>query len=61
LRQLDALLTWLRQHSIQSNLPKCEFGSKEVTYLGFHLTESGNLLGANKLQEVQKMTPPTTV
>ncbi len=40
LKQLDALLSQLRQQGIKINLPKCEFSSKEVAYLGFRLTES---------------------
>jgi hypothetical protein len=35
LEQLDALLRQLMKHKIKVNLPKCELGSKEVTYLGF--------------------------
>jgi hypothetical protein len=35
LEQLDALLHQLMKHRIKVNLPKCELGSKEVTYLGF--------------------------
>ncbi len=33
--QLYSLLAQLCQYGIKINLPKCEFGSKEVTYLGF--------------------------
>jgi hypothetical protein len=40
LKQLNALLSQPRQQGIKINLPKCEFGSKEVAYLGFRLTES---------------------
>jgi len=57
MRQLDTLLTQLRQHGIKINL----FGSKEVAYLGFHITVSSILPGADKLQEVQKTTLPTTI
>jgi len=59
--QLDHLLVWLRQHDIKINIPKCEFESKEVAYLGFRLTEARILPCADKLQEVWKTRPPTTV
>jgi hypothetical protein len=44
LEQLDALLSRLMQHGIKINLLKCEFGSKEVAYLGSQLTEFSILL-----------------
>ncbi len=40
LEQLDALLHQLMKHRIKVNLPKCELGSKEVTYLGFWFTNA---------------------
>jgi len=60
LGQLDSLLTCLQQHWININLPKCEFSSKEVAYMGFCLTKSGILPGT-KLQEVRKNPLPFTV
>jgi hypothetical protein len=33
---LDQVLQRLVQHNIKINLQKCFFGSKEVSYLGFH-------------------------
>jgi hypothetical protein len=36
---LDQVLQRLVQHRIKINLQKCFFGSKEVSYLGFRLTE----------------------
>ncbi len=37
----------LVQHNIKINLQKCFFGSKEVSYLGFRLTEQGILPGTD--------------
>ncbi len=36
---LNQVLERLVQHNIKINLQKCIFGSKEVSYLGFGLTE----------------------
>jgi hypothetical protein len=36
---LDQVLQCLVQHHVKINLQKCFFGSKEVSYLGFRLTE----------------------
>ncbi len=38
---LGQVLGRLVQHNIIINLQKCVFGSKEVSYLGFRLTEEG--------------------
>ncbi len=40
---LDQVLQRLVQHNIKINLQKCFFGRKEVSYLGFRLTEQGIL------------------
>ena len=58
---LDQLLQRLVQHRIKINLEKCEFGSKNVAYLGFHLTEKGILPGEDKLKAVAQANPPSNV
>ncbi len=50
---LDKVLQRLVQHNIKINLQKCFFGSKEVSYLGFRLTEQGILPGTDKLKAVK--------
>jgi hypothetical protein len=55
---LDQDLQRLVQHNIKINLQKCFFGSKEVSYLGFHLTEQGILPGTDKLKAVKNTPPP---
>jgi hypothetical protein len=47
-------------HNIKINLQKCVFGSKEVSYLGFHLTEEGIKPGIDKLKAVKNAPPPQT-
>jgi hypothetical protein len=54
---LVKVLKRLVEDNIKINLQKCFFGSKEVCYLGFRLTEQGILPGTDKLQAV-KNTPP---
>ena len=55
---LDLLLQRLVKHNVKLNLQKCEFGSKNVAYLGFRLTEEGVKPGADKLKAVEKAIPP---
>ena len=61
LRQLDQVLERLVQHNVKINLAKCEFGSKNVAYLGFRLTEEGVKPGADKLKAVEQAPPPSNV
>jgi hypothetical protein len=58
---LDQVLQRLVQHNIKINLQKCFFGSKEVSYLGFRLTEQGILSGMDKLKAVKSTPPPANV
>ena len=61
LTTLDELFTRLQAHNLKVNLNKCVFGSKEVMYLGFHLTESGIKPGIDKLKAVKQTLPPKNV
>jgi len=61
LRTLEEVLSRLVQNGIKINLEKCIFGSKEVSYLGFRLTEEGIKPGIDKLKAVAQVTPPTSV
>ncbi|MFN9940759.1 MAG: reverse transcriptase domain-containing protein, partial [bacterium] len=45
---LSKVLQHLVTHNIKINLQKCVFGSKEVSYLGFRLTEQGIIPGTDK-------------
>ncbi len=58
---LGQVLKHLVQHNIKINFQKCVFGSKEVSYLGFCLTEEGIKPGTDKLKAVKNAPPPTNV
>jgi hypothetical protein len=58
---LGQVLQHLVQHNIKINLQKCVFGSKEVSYLGFRLTEEGIKPGTDKLKAVKNAPPPLNV
>jgi Reverse transcriptase (RNA-dependent DNA polymerase) len=61
LATLDQVLHRLVSHNIKINIQKCLFGSKEVSYLGFHLTEEGIKPGIDKLKAVKNAPPPSSV
>ncbi len=58
---LGQVLQHLVQHNMKINLQKCVFGSKEVSYLGFRLTEEGIKPGTDKLKAVKNAPPPSNV
>ena len=58
---LQLLFDRLRVANLKLNLPKCNFGSDNVTYLGFRLTPQGILPGTDKLAAVKNATPPINV
>ena len=63
-RQLDILeqlFQRLVQHGIKVNLDKCVFGNKNVSYLGFRLTDKGILPGMDKLKAIRDVPPPADV
>ena len=60
-QDLKALFLRLRQANLKLNLKKCEFGAKEVSYLGFQLTPQGVRPGRDKLKCVRDAPPPTDV
>jgi hypothetical protein len=57
LATLNEVLQRLVTHNIKINLQKCVFGSKEVSYLGFCLTEEGIKPGIDKLKAVKMPHP----
>jgi len=61
LQSLDQLFERLQAHNLKVNLKKCVFGSKDVMYLGFHLTEAGIKPGIDKLKAVKETLPPKNV
>ena len=59
--QLQQLFNRFRAHGLKANLKKCIFGSKNVSYLGFRLTENGIKPGIDKLKAVRMATPPKNI
>ncbi|MDP2789023.1 MAG: reverse transcriptase family protein, partial [bacterium] len=57
-RDLQKLFDCLRKTGLKVNLKKCNFGSNNVSYLGFRLTPAGILPGVDKLQAVRDALPP---
>ena len=51
----------MRNANLKVNLKKCEFGSDNVSYLGYRLTPEGILPGSDKLKAVRDSEPPKTV
>ena len=60
-KQLHDLFQRLQAHGLKINLKKCVFGSKDVLYLGFRLTEQGIKPGSCKLKAVAQTKPPSNV
>ncbi len=61
LEALDRVFDRLKSHKVKINLPKCEFGSDDVAYLGFRLTKDGIKPGTDKLKAVRDTQPPSSV
>jgi hypothetical protein len=61
LATLNEVLQRLVTHNIKINLQKCVFGTKEVSFLGFRLTEEGIKPGIDKLKAVKNTPPPSNV
>jgi hypothetical protein len=61
LAMLNQVLSRLVQHNIKINLQKCIFRSKEVSSLGFRLTEEGIKAGTDKLKIFKNPPPPSSV
>jgi Reverse transcriptase (RNA-dependent DNA polymerase)/RNase H-like domain found in reverse transcriptase/gag-polyprotein putative aspartyl protease len=59
--QLQQLFQRLQAHGLKINLKKCVFGSKDVLYLGFRLTQEGIKPGQCKLKAVAQTKPPVSV
>jgi hypothetical protein len=59
--QMEKLFCRLRNTGLKANLKKCEFGSTNVSYLGYRLTPLGILPGSDKLKAVRDSEPPKNV
>ena len=58
---LEKLFIQLVQNGIKVNLDKCIFGNKNVSYLGFRLTEKGIIPGSAKLKVILDVAPPANI
>ena len=58
---LEKLFQRLVQNGIKVNPDKCVFGNKNISYLGFRLTEKGIIPGSNKLNAIRDVAPPGNV
>ena len=56
---LEQLFQRLVQNGIKANLDKCIFGNKNISYLGFRLTEKGIIPGSDKLKAIRDVAPPS--
>ena len=59
--QLEKLFCRLRAVNLKAKLPKCEFGAKNVQYLGFRLTPESFLPGVDKLKAVKNTEIPNSI
>ena len=59
--RLEKLFCRLRNTGLKAIISKCEFGSNNVSYLGYRMTLLGILPGADKLKAVRNSEPPKNV
>lgn len=53
-QQVKTVLQVLQQHQLYINQKKCEFGKKEVAYLGHIISEAGVAVDASKVQSMEE-------
>jgi hypothetical protein len=46
---------------LQPNWQKCQFGRKELTYLGYRVTEEGIATDPEEIMAILALIPPTNV
>ena len=61
LRLLQDCFDRMRQYGLKFNIKKCVFGSRNVTYLGFQITEEGVSPASDKVAAVRQFTPPANL
>ena len=59
--RLQQLFSLLAQKGVKLNLSKCEFGKKEVRFLGYKISKDGSRPDPKNIEAIQKMKPPTKV
>ncbi|CAH2226313.1 jg18631 [Pararge aegeria aegeria] len=58
---LRQVFTRLREYGMVINVSKCVFGAPEVTFLGYHISESGTKPLDTKIQAIRDFPPPKDV
>jgi hypothetical protein len=58
---LHTVLQRLHDHRLYAKLSKCDFGLREIKFLGHTISQDGISVDPEKVQEVMDWKPPTTV
>ena len=53
LKHLDKVLSILEEHSLYGKMSKCEFGMKEMLYLGHIISEKGEQVDMEKIRAIR--------
>ena len=61
LKHLDEVLSILEEHSLYAKMSKCEFGMKEILYLGHIISEKGVHVDMEKIQAIRDWPAPKIV
>ena len=60
-RHLHLVFQTLRKAGLKIKLKKCEFGKKELRYLGFMIDKRGRRPDPEKVTAIQKVKPPINI
>ena len=61
MKHLDEVLRILEEHSLYAKMSKCEFGIKEMLYLGHIVDEEGVHVHMEKIQAILDWPTPKTM
>ena len=61
MKHLDEVLRILEEHSLYAKMSKCEFGMKEMLYLGHIISTKGVQVHMEKIRAIRDWTTPKTV
>ena len=53
MKHLDGVLSILEEHSLYAKMSKCEFGMKEMPYLGHIINEEGVQVDMEKIRAIR--------
>jgi hypothetical protein len=60
-RHVEHVLTLLRKEKLIANLKKCNFGKKELIFVGFHISQNGVAPSHDKIKVIENWKKLTTV